>query len=269
MRRITLGIVAGMSIASIASAADLPRKAPVAAPIAPPVYSWTGFYVGGHVGALQTRSSGLWEPQPNIPFFGSLAIAGDLKDTGFVGGLHAGYNWQFAPSWVAGIEGDWSWTNSESSFTQPWHFIGVNFVNPTIRPNALTSMSLGFDWLATIRGRIGYLVTPTALLYFTGGGAWAGVDYTASANNEPPSTYVSTASFSKTVSGYVLGGGLEWAFLNHWSVRAEYLFYHLNTGANVIAPNSGPGVFVPAISSGFVWNDTDLHTVRIGGSYKF
>ena len=267
--RTTLGIVGAICITSIASAADLPRKAPVAAPIAPPVYSWTGFYVGGHVGALWIRSIGRWDPLPSVAFFGEFPNIGNLNDTAFVGGLHAGYNWQFAPSWVAGIEGDWSWTNSESSFTQPWHFIGVNFVNPTIRPNALTSMSLGFDWLATIRGRIGYLVTPTALLYFTGGGAWAGVDYTASANNEPPSTYVSTASFSKTVSGYVLGGGLEWAFLNHWSVRAEYLFYHLNTGANVIAPNSGPGVFVPAISSGFVWNDTDLHTVRIGGSYKF
>ena len=56
MRRITLGIVAGMSIASIASAADLPRKAPVTAPIPPPVFSWTGFYVGGHVGALWTRA---------------------------------------------------------------------------------------------------------------------------------------------------------------------------------------------------------------------
>jgi outer membrane immunogenic protein len=39
------------------------------------------------------------------------------------------------------------------------------------------------------------------------------------------------ASLSKTLSGYVVGGGLEWAFLNHWSVRAEYMYYHLNTSA--------------------------------------
>src|SRR4029078_2957677 len=177
MRRITLGIVAGESIASIASAADLPRKAPVAAPIAPPVYSWTGFYVGGHVGALWTTSSGRWDPLPSVAFFGEFPNIGNLNDTAFVGGLHAGYNWQFAPSWVAGIEGGGSWTYSGRRFTQPWHFISVNFVNPTIRPNALTSMSLGFDWLATIRGRIGYLVKPTALLYFTVGVASCGVSH--------------------------------------------------------------------------------------------
>jgi len=266
MRRITLGIVAGMSIASIASAADLPRKAPVAAPIAPPIYSWTGFYVGGHVGALQTRSSGLWEPQPNIPFFGSLAIAGDLKDTGFVGGLHAGYNWQFAPSWVAGIEGDWSWTNADGSFTQSWTRLVGSVTSP--RPNALTSMSVGPNWLATIRGRIGYLVVPNALLYFTGGAAWADVDRTASANNEPPSTYVTSASLSKTLSGYVVGGGLEWAFLNHWSVRAEYMYYHLNTSAVAEATDS-TGNFPPILRSRFSWGNTDLQTVRVGGSYKF
>ena len=266
--RTTLGIVGAICITSIASAADLPRKAPVAAPIAPPVYSWTGFYVGGHVGALWTRSIGRWDPLPSVAFFGEFPNIGNLNDTAFVGGLHAGYNWQFAPSWVAGIEGDWSWTNSESSFTQPWHFIGVNFVNPTIRPNALTSMSLGFDWLATIRGRIGYLVVPNALLYFTGGAAWADVDRTASANNEPPSTYVTSASLSKTLSGYVVGGGLEWAFLNHWSVRAEYMYYHLNTSAVAEATDS-TGNFPPILRSRFSWGNTDLQTVRVGGSYKF
>ena len=136
---------------------------------------------------------------------------------------------------------------------------------PTLRPAALTSMSISPNWLATIRGRAGYLVTPTALLYFTGGFAFADVDYTGSAANEPPSTYVfASTSFSKTVPGYVLGGGLEWALWNHWSVRAEYLFHRLNTSTGVVVPVAG---FPPP--SGFSWSDTDLHTVRVGGSYKF
>ena len=50
MRRPTLGIVGAVCIASIASAADLPVKAPIM-PVTP-VYSWTGFYLGGHVGGL-------------------------------------------------------------------------------------------------------------------------------------------------------------------------------------------------------------------------
>ena len=80
-------------MASIASAADLPRKAPVTAPV-PPVYSWTGFYVGGHVGALWTKADARTDPLPNVPFFGIFPNSGDLNDTAFVGGVHAGYNWQ-------------------------------------------------------------------------------------------------------------------------------------------------------------------------------
>jgi outer membrane immunogenic protein len=268
MRRTTLAIVALVGIASVASAADLPRKAPVAAPIAPPVYSWTGFYVGGDVGGLRTRASGRWDPLPDVPFFGEFPISGDLNKTSFVGGLHAGYNWQFAPTWVVGIEGDWSWTDAKQSFTQPWTFI----IGNVVRPTALTSMSIEPNWLATVRGRIGYLVVPTALLYFTGGGAWANVDYTASANNEVarPDRFLTSASFSKTASGYVLGGGLEWAFWSNWSLRAEYLYYHLNTSTTAVAfDSSGTGNFPPPLGSHFSWDDIKLQTVRVGASYKF
>ena len=129
-------------------------------------------------------------------------------------------------------------------------------------------MSIDPDWLATVRGRIGYLVVPNALLYFTGGAAFADVDYTASANNEPPSTYVSGTSFSKTVSGYVLGGGLEWALWSYWSLRAEYLFYHLNTSNRVVAFDS-TGNFTHFFASGFSWNNLEIQTVRVGASYKF
>jgi len=266
MLRATLGIIGAIGIASIASAADLRVKAPVQAPLAA-VYSWTGFYVGGDVGALQTRSHGRFDPLPNVPFFGIFPIAGDLNKTAFVGGLHAGYNWQFAPSWVGGIEADWSWTDAKGSFTQSW----VSILGPAVRPTALTSMSMGPDWIATVRGRIGYLVTPSALLYFTGGAAWADVKYSASANNEPgrPDRYLTSASFSRTASGYVLGTGLEWALWNNWSIRAEYLFYHLNTSATVAVSPTDTVLFPAPLGSRFSWSDTDLHSVRVGGSYRF
>jgi outer membrane immunogenic protein len=269
MRRTTLATVALVGIASVASAADLPTKAPVA-PYMAPVYSWTGFYIGGDVGALRTRVNQRFDPLPDVPFFGVFPISGDLNKTGFIGGLHAGYNWQLSPSWVLGFEGDWSWTDAKASFTQPW----TSIIGPTLRPTALTIMSIEPNSLATIRGRIGYLVTPTALLYFTGGGAWADAHYRASANNEPdrPDRFLSSASFSKTASGYVLGGGFEWAlWSSHWSLRAEYLYYHLNTSNLVIAPDS-TGNFAPpnvALPSQFTWGKSDLETVRVGASYKF
>jgi outer membrane immunogenic protein len=235
-------------------------------PVAP-VYSWTGFYIGGDIGALWTRADARHDPRPTVDFFGTFPNSGNLNDTAFVGGVHGGYNWQLSPLWVTGIEADWSWTNAKGSFAQPWVSIPAH-VNPGLRPGTLTSMSMGPDWLATVRGRIGYLVTPSALLYFTGGGAWGDVHYSASATNEPPSSYVAASSFSKTASGYVLGGGLEWALWNNWSLRTEYLFYRLNTSAAATAFNTVPGLD-PRLASGFSWSDTDIHTVRVGASYKF
>lgn len=155
------------------------------------------------------------DPLPNVPFFGVFPNAGGLNETAFVGGLHAGYNWQQSPSLVVGVEADWSWTDAKGSFEQPW----VSILAPGLRPGTLASISMGPNWLATARGRIGYLVTPTALLYFTGGGAFANVQYSASATNDPPSDYIASTSFSKTVSGYVFGGGLEWAVWSQWSDR--------------------------------------------------
>ena len=163
-----------------------------------------------------------------IDFFGELSIAGDLKKTAFIGGLHAGYNWQFAPTWVVGIEGDMSWTDAKGEFTTPWTRL-IGGVVGADRPDAHTSMSIGPDWIATVRGELAIWLCRTRW-YFTGGGAWANVQYEASAANEPPSTYLASTSFSKTASGYVLGGGFEWAlWSSHWSLRAEYLYYHLNT----------------------------------------
>jgi outer membrane immunogenic protein len=264
MRRPTLGIVGAVCIASIASAADLPVKAPIM-PVTP-VYSWTGFYLGGHVGGLFTNGSGQSDPLPNVPFFGIFPISGNMNDAAFVGGVHAGYNWQVSPSWVVGIEADWSWTDAEASFDRPWVSIvaGVG-----VRPGTVTSMSIGLDWLATARGRIGYLITPTALLYFTGGAALADVAYSASATNEPPSTYIASTSFKKTVGGYVLGGGIEWALWSRWSLRTEYLFYRLNTDNGVATFNIGSGAFPPPLGTGFAWNDTDIHALRFGASYRF
>ena len=168
------------------------------------------------------------DPGPNPFSFGEFPNVGALHKNGeFVGGVHVGYNWQFAPTWVAGIEGDWSWTDAKASFTQGW----VS-TNPAVvrGPNALASLSLKENWLSTVRARVGYLVTPVALVYFTGGAAWGEFDYAASSDNEAL-TYVATSQFSKTAAGYVLGGGFEYAFWGNWSARAEYLYYHLSTTA--------------------------------------
>jgi outer membrane immunogenic protein len=256
---------ASLMVGGAASAADVGRPVtaqPAALPPAPPPLSWTGFYLGGDIGGVWTRSvSGRWDPPPTTPALGVLPITGSLNTSALVGGVHGGYNWQFAPAFVAGIEGDWSWTTANTTFIQSW----VSTITG-VRPAALTRMNIVDNWLASIRGRIGYLVTPATLVYFTGGGAWGQVGYTASAANET-STYVATSALSKTVSGSVLGGGLEYVFSNNWSVRAEYLFYHLDTGASAIAPDS-TGHFL-TLPSRFTWSNSDVQSARAGVSYKF
>src|SRR5262245_15525921 len=87
-----------------ASAADMPTKAAPLTP-APARPLWTGFYVGGHIGGAwsrngQSEGQGFDGPAPATPL-----LPFDTDDSGVIGGGQIGYNWSFAPSWVAGIEG--------------------------------------------------------------------------------------------------------------------------------------------------------------------
>src|SRR3984957_11089012 len=177
MKRLLLvGAAFGAQIAS-AMAADM-------APFdrGPAVFSWTGAYIGADIG-------GAWSNiQSN---FGG----GNASSVG--GGVYAGYNWQLAPSWLIGIEGDANWAD----LTVP---AGSGDVN----------------WLGSLRGRIGWSPTPTTMLYFTGGAAWSTVNIQG----------VDTLPATQTKTGWVAGGGVEWKpWDDHWSIRAEYLYYRFTS----------------------------------------
>ena len=136
MRKV-LGLVgASLLFAGPALAADLARRPPppYKAPPPVPVFSWTGFYIGGHGGYGLSNSQGL-----------------DLKG-GFAGG-QVGYNYQMN-NFVWGIEGDGAWAD-------------ISQTNPFGVP--LTKVS--FDSLASLRARLG-VAFGNALLYGTGGGGW-------------------------------------------------------------------------------------------------
>lgn len=256
-------VVSVFTIAGSAVAADLPVKAPSPVPMAPPVYNWTGWYLGGNIGAAWMDNDARWDPLPSPIAFGSNTQTADLSDTSFIGGVHGGFNWQFAPQWVLGIEGDWSWTDLSESQSSIW-------TNPAPPPptssTSQTTLGTKFDWVATIRGRIGYLWTPTVLTYFTGGVSWGHADFTASATRTS-NGYNASTSFSDTSTGYVLGGGIEWMFTPNWIARLEYLYNHFDTGnSRIVADASGN---FPGFPSQFTWDDTDVQIVRVGVSYKF
>jgi outer membrane immunogenic protein len=263
MRQITTALCAtvlSIACAYAASAADIAAPKPMYTKAPPaPTYNWTGFYIGGDAGGVWTSNTATWNPLPSPALFGANAISGGNGGSNPIVGLHLGYNWQFAPTWVAGVEGDWSWANAGSSFTQPWTSVGGVGINP----GSFTTMSSKLNWVSSLRARVGYLAMPNLLAYATGGIAWGRIDYAATASNLLGNA--STTAFSQTQTGFVAGGGLEWAITNNWSLRGEYLYYRLGGSPNVVAPVTGN----PAVSSNFVWNATNVSVARAGVSYKF
>lgn len=233
-----------------ASAADMAPRYKAPPPIVAPVWSWTGFYAGLHVGGGFSDTN-VFATNQFFPAFdpGSFGTDG----SGVVGGGQIGYNWQFAPNWLLGIEGDISGTGIRNNATVPITQLGVP-VGAGF--NHVADRSI--DWMASIRGRLGW-VWDRWLVYGTGGAAWADVnyrtDYTNFGTNIPVSTNV-------TLSGWVAGGGVEYAVANNWTVRAEYLYYDFGD-ETIINPTVVPGL---NYLSTF---DNKIHVVRAGVNYKF
>ena len=241
---------------------------------APPV--WTGFYIGGHAGAgwagggdLTFSASGLGNINP--------ITLGAGRKLGFVGGGQAGYVWQFTPNWVLGIEGDISGTDIGSSsvaaITGSGPMLPANPApapdcdpraaaapaaptTPALPAGSRLTMSRDLNWLASMRGRLGYTWDQT-LFYATGGIGWGNFGHAASAAFGASAS----TSFSDTKTGWVIGGGAEWAFSPGWSLRAEYLHYEF-AGTSRTVPSAGG-----TVSLG--WQDTSVDVVRAGLNYRF
>ena len=131
---------------------------------------------------------------------------------------------------------------------------------PCCAPTTFTvNSSVSSDWLATVRGRAGFLVTPALLLYGTGGLAVANVkanylftDTFAAANE--------SASISTTRYGWTAGVGGEYALMNGWSIKAEYLYVDLGSTSDTFIFGA-----VPATANRSVTE----HVFRTGINYHF
>jgi outer membrane immunogenic protein len=200
---------AAMCVMGTASAADLGTRMPVKAPVMAPVYnSWAGLYVGGHIG-------------------GGFGARDDDSVDGFIGGGQLGYNWQFG-AWVLGIEGQIS---------------GSAVKGDSTRGALATTTDL--NWLASVTGKVGYAIAPTALLYAKGGVAFADYDYKWAG-----------LSNSDTRTGWTVGAGAEWSFAPQWSVFAEYQYYDFGSDTYNFAGTA-------------VDFDSAVHTVKAGVNYRF
>jgi len=258
---LTLLEIAVAAVAVPALAADMPTKAP--APIAAPAYSWTGFYVGAHAGYRWGNADftgGAYSFDPDGPG-GISPIDIPARNEGYnpkggIIGLHGGYNYQFAPNWLAGIEGDWTWGNGSDDRSS---LLAVQSGDgTTYRLGDGSEVKLG--WQATIRGRLGYVQGPW-LFYGTGGVAFIRAKWSdATTLTSTGGTIIASAasSASKTLTGYVVGAGFEYMLNRNWIGRVEYLYENF-------------GSF--DVPFGFAQTGTldvgDVQKVRVGISYKF
>ncbi len=256
----TAASLLALTLATGASAADLPRKsvAPAFAPV--PAFSWTGFYLGvnGGYSATQFDRSAAMNPAfvggpPLVNATNTLGTR-SIKADGFTGGVQGGYNYQIN-SFVVGLEGDFNFVDAKKSISPEGFTPGFLVLSSTSK----------VEWLATIRGRLG-LAFDRFLVYGTGGVAFASVKVTDQIDFRPngaPSLGAPGAS-SNTRTGYALGGGVEYAFTNNWTVKAEYLYVDL--GKTNYSHGAVTGVPTSNVE---LSNKTKLNIARIGVNYKF
>lgn len=273
-----------MTFTHLALAADLPIKAP-AAPVAAS-YSWTGFYVGANGGYAWHDSTVIFTGND---FLSNIqTCGGNLGGTcpppvsfnirGGLGGLQAGYNWQFNPSWLLGIETDFDWADINGTGSNNFRIGGV----PTNSASFVVNQKI--ESFGTVRARLGYLPTDRTLLYATGGFAYGHVKENVALNSTPngggssdgthgficvANTSCFLGNSSRTATGWTAGAGVEYAFWNNFTLRLEYLFVSLGGGdiVNVVAQNVPGGNVPSSFSASF--NRTDFNVVRGGVNYRF
>src|SRR5712691_2034257 len=190
-------------------------------------HNWNGFYAGIVGGTAVTESRGT---DPTGTIIGQIGN----NDNGLTIGGMAGYNLQFAPSWVAGVEGDFS-------------YLGINHSNTNYNTPAAV-LGLKTSWLGTLRGRVGYSTGP-ALLYVTAGGAWVHL--------QDQWSFATPTSSTTTKSGGAFGGGIETILSGNWTSKTEYLFIDAGRGNTLVSDGNSMQV------------DHTFHVFRSALIYQF
>lgn len=220
-------------VTSAALAADLPVRSAPMAPAPRLAMSWSGFYVGAQIGGATTEAK-------MVDFDNDRAT---LSWQSVFVGLHAGYDHQIG-NIVLGIEGDVNarFGSSESSLTYfdaiPWGWRSAT------------------KWDASVRARLGFLVTDSTLLYATGGVAFANMKLD-NPSCRACADWDDINLYGGTRTGWTVGAGIQYALSSNWSLRGEYRY--ADYGSKRSNYDNGK----------FATSRINEHRVSFGMSYKF
>jgi outer membrane immunogenic protein len=272
LKTIAAAAFAATAAISSVNAADVAPRYTKAPPPMVEVWTWDKFYVGLNGGYSWGRSDTSGTFYNNVT---GVQLSPTQHTTlhldGAVFGGQIGKNWQNG-KWVFGLEADAQWTDEKDSalFTCVTPVLGGVCNAITGGPGAGVSPTTTFNqeisWFATFRGRVGALVTPTALLYVTGGLAVAGIktDGVISGFNAVQVPTSVAWSQDETRFGWVVGAGLEARLTGNWTGKIEglYMDYGSVSGAPVLLTSN------PPLRFNYSSDITDV-VVRAGINYHF
>jgi outer membrane immunogenic protein len=251
MKRILIASAVAFAAGGQALAADLPPpmapppRAPAVYYPPPPVYNWTGFYIGGNLGA-GWNSAGSISDTAGSTFSTS-------TNTSFIGGGQVGVNYEFWGGVVIGAEAMFDWLPNNGNTINASNTNAAGVTNTA-------AATINNRWLTTVTGKLGY-AWDRVLLYGKGGGAFVGASSPGLTVNGAPGTFSSTPNSTNT--GWTAGIGIEWAFAGNWSARAEYDYIGLTNQTYTVA---GAGAFGGDTIN---VNNRAISIVTAGVNYKF
>ena len=252
MKKILLALSAIAIGTAAASAADLPARtytAPLLPP--PPVFSWTGFYIGANMGGAWTNNR--WTDTLLLTNFNN----NNNNNGRFIGGGQIGGNYQIG-QFVIGGEWDFDWAGNNNN----------NNVGVVIPAGTIVVNNNNNSWITTVAARFGWAVDHW-LLYGKAGGGWVGNNNLTVTNLTTGmslncGTFTTLTNCGKNTGGWLVGAGFEYAFTNNWTVKFEYDYLGLGNRTFVI-PATAP--FLPGDT--FTSNNRNVQMVKVGVNYLF
>jgi len=272
MKKLAIGIAAVVAlIGGPALAADMAVKAPTVPTVAPaPVSNWTGAYVGGSLGWGWSNQN--WTLNGGFAAFTNDPLGSGNRD-GFLGGIQGGYNFQFSPSWVAGIQADFTWSNItgnvKNTAAPDGRCFDTKFVSDQSADCAATTRSFG-----TLTAKLGYLPIDNLMIYAKGGLAWVNTNYGVTNDIDISggtcgpvgTTHPNYNTTRQTYSTGTAGGGAELRVTSNMTVFGEYDWIggH-NSTVNMTNPSADPCVanFSSTVNLGAI------NIFKFGANYQF